>query len=120
MSGKLTREELKGLTAEQKLEYQRKQNAARVAAYRAANKEKAAEYNRAYKKDYINRPENRDKYKELNKKYVEKYRNQQKQVMTALTLVAANKNAKKLDKNSKNAKKIIEEGRAIMQRLMKK
>ena len=52
MSGKLTREELKGLTAEQQLEYQRKQNAARVAAYRAANKEKAAEYNRAYKKDY--------------------------------------------------------------------
>ncbi len=50
MSGKLTREELKGLTAEQKLEYQRKQNAARVAAYRAANKEKAAEYNRQYKK----------------------------------------------------------------------
>ena len=34
MSGKLSREELKGLTAEQKLEYQRKQNAARVAASR--------------------------------------------------------------------------------------
>ena len=120
MSGKLTREELKGLTAEQKLEYQRKQNAARVAAYRAANKEKAAEYNRAYKKDYINRPENRDKYKELNKKYVEKYRNQLKQVMTALTLVAANKNAEKLTKNEKDPKKTIEEGRAIMRRLMKK
>ncbi len=49
MSGKLTRDGLKGLTAEQKIEYQRKQNAARVAAYRAANKEKAAEYNRTYK-----------------------------------------------------------------------
>ncbi len=50
MSVKLTREELKGLTAEQKLEYQRRQNATRVAAHRAANKEKAAEYNRNYKK----------------------------------------------------------------------
>ncbi len=52
MSGKLTREALKVLTAEEKLEYQRKQK--RVAAYRAANKEKAAEYNRTYKKDDIN------------------------------------------------------------------
>ena len=33
MAEKLTREQLKGLTAEQKIEYQRKQNAARVAAY---------------------------------------------------------------------------------------
>ncbi len=66
MSGKLSREELKGLTAEQKIEYH--------IAYRAANKEKAAEYNRTYKKDYINRPENPDKYyKELNKKYSEKH-----------------------------------------------
>jgi hypothetical protein len=120
MSGKLTREELKGLTAEQKLEYQRKQNAARVAAYRAANKEKAAEYNRAYKKDYINRPENRDKYKELNKKYLEKYYKQKREVMAALTLITANKNASKLTKNENAAKKLIEEGRAIMQRLMKK
>ena len=38
MAEKLTREQLKGLTAEEKIEYQRKQNAARVAAYRAANK----------------------------------------------------------------------------------
>ncbi len=37
---------LKGLTAEEKIEYQRKQNAGRVAAYRANDKEKAAEYNR--------------------------------------------------------------------------
>ncbi len=78
MSGKLTRGELKGLTAEQKIEYQRKQNAARVAAHRAANKEKAAEYNRKYKKEYINRPENKEKYRELNKKYVENYNKQKK------------------------------------------
>ncbi len=63
MSGKRTREESKGQTAEQKLEYQRKLKAARVAAHRAANKEKAAEYNRIYKKNYVNRPENKDKYK---------------------------------------------------------
>ncbi len=52
MSGKLTREQLKGL---------RKQNAARVAAYRTANKEKAAQYNGEYKKDNINRPEKKGK-----------------------------------------------------------
>ena len=120
MSGKLTREELKGLTAEQKLEYQRKQNAARVAAYRAANKEKADKYNREYKKDYINRPENKEKYKELNKKHVEKYNKQKREVMKALTIMTANKNAEKLTKNEKEAKKLIEEGRAIMQRLAKK
>jgi hypothetical protein len=120
MAEKLTREELKGLTAEQKLEYQRKQNAARVAAHRAANKEKAVEYNRVYKKNYINRPENKDRYKELNKKYAEKYYKQKREVMAALTLITANKNAEKLTKNENEAKKIIDEGRAIMQRLMKK
>ena len=49
MAEKLTREQLKGLTAEEKIAYQNRLNAARVAAYRAANKEKAAEYNRTYK-----------------------------------------------------------------------
>ncbi len=120
MSGKLTREELKGLTAEQKIEYQRKQNAARVAAYRAANKEKASKYNRAYKKDYINRPENRDKYKELNRKYVEKYNKQKRQVLASLTLLSANRNAEKLTKNAEEAKKTMQEGTAIMERLRNK
>ena len=50
MITKLTREQLKELTAEQKIEYQRKQNAERVARYRANNKEKADKYNREYKK----------------------------------------------------------------------
>ena len=120
MSGKLTREELKGLTAEQKLEYQRKQNAARVSAYRAANKDKAAEYNRTYKKDYMNRPENKDKYKVLNKKYVEKYNKQKREVLKTFTIVSATKNAEKLKHNADNAKKVIEEGRAILKRLAKK
>jgi hypothetical protein len=119
MSVKLTREQLKGLSAEDKLEYQRKQNAERVARYRANNKDEADKHNREYKKDYINRPENRNKYKELNKKYVEKYRNQLKQVMTALTLISANKNANKLTKNANEAKKTIE-GKAIIRRLILK
>jgi hypothetical protein len=33
--------------------------------------------------------------------------------------MAANKNAKKLDENAMNAKKIIEEGRTILKRLVK-
>ncbi len=39
--------------------------------------------------------------------------------MAALTLIAANKNAEKLKKNMSEAKKTIEEGTAIMQRLRK-
>ena len=120
MAEKLTREQLKGLTAEEKIEYQRKQNAARVAAYRANNKGRAAEYNRTYKKDYIKRPENRDKYKELNKQYVARHNKQKREVLKTLTIVSGNRNAEKLTKNEKEAKKTIEEGKAIMQRLMKK
>jgi hypothetical protein len=63
MAERLTREQLNGLTAEKKIAYQNRLNAARVAAYRAANKENAAEYNRTYKKDYVNRPENKDNIK---------------------------------------------------------
>ncbi len=35
------------------IKYQRKQNAARVAAYRAENEEKAAEYNKTHKKNIL-------------------------------------------------------------------
>lgn len=118
MTTKLTREQLKGLTAEQKIKYQQDRNRERVAAYRANNKEKADEYNRTYKKDYINRPENRQKYMELNKRYVEKYNKQKKEVLKALTIIKANKTVKKLTKNENKAKEIIAEGRIIMQRLM--
>jgi DNA-binding transcriptional regulator YbjK len=120
MAEKLTREQLKVLTAEEKIAYQNRLNAARVAAYRAANKEKAAEYNRTYKKDYVNRPENKDRYKELNKMYVNKFRKQQREVLRALTIMAANRNVDKLENNQKKGKKAIEEGRAIIERLMKK
>ena len=118
MAEKLTREQLKVLTAEEKIAYQNRLNAARVAAYRAANKEKAAEYNRTYKKDYVNRPENKDRYKELNKMYVNKFRKQQREVLRALTIMAANRNVDKLENNQKKGKKAIEEGRAIIERLM--
>ncbi len=40
MAERLTREQLKGLKAEEKIEYQRKQNAARVAAHRAKIKKR--------------------------------------------------------------------------------
>ena len=118
MAEKLTREQLKVLTAEEKIAYQNRLNAARVAAYRAANKEKAAEYNRFYKKNYVNRPENKDRYKELNKMYVNKFRKQQREVLRALTIMAANRNVDKLENNQKKGKKAIEEGRAIIERLM--
>ena len=118
MAEKLTREQLKVLTAEEKIAYQNRLNAARVAAYRAANKEKAAEYNRTYKKDYVNRPENKDRYKELNKTYVNKFRKQQREVLKALTIRSAVRNVDKLKNNQKKGKKAIEEGRAILERLM--
>jgi len=73
MTEKLTREQLKNLTAEEKIKYQQALNRERVAKYRAENKEKANEYNKTYKKEYINRPENKEKYKELNKKNVNNY-----------------------------------------------
>ena len=50
MAEKLTRKQLKGPTAEEKIAYQKRQIAPRVAAYREANEEKAAEYNRTYKR----------------------------------------------------------------------
>ncbi len=118
MVEKLTREQLKGLTAEEEIAYQNRLNAARVAAYRAANKEKAAEYNRTYKKDYINRPENRDRYKELNKMHANKFRKQQRKVLKALTIRSAERNVDKLENNQKKGKKAIEEGLAILERLM--
>ena len=117
MSGKLTREELKGLTAEQKIEYQRKQNAERVAKYRANNKEKSAEHNRTYKKDYINRPENKEKYKELNKMYVRNYYNKLREVLYKFKLLKANKTADKLTETANKGKAIIEEGREILQKI---
>ncbi len=105
MAEKLTREQLKGLTAEEKTAYQNRLNAARVAAYRAANKEKA-EYNRTYQKDYINRPENKDKYKELKKMHVNKFRKQQIEVLKAFTTMSANRNVEKLDNNQKGKKQL--------------
>jgi hypothetical protein len=46
MAERLTREQIQGLTAEEKIAYQRRLNAARAAEYTQANKKKAVEYNR--------------------------------------------------------------------------
>ena len=116
MATKLTREQLKGLTAEEKLAYQKKLNAERVAKYRANNKEKTRVYNKEYKKDYINRPENRDRYKELNRKHVEKHNNSKKQVLASLELMKANKTAEKLDKNREYILDLIRQGKEQMKK----
>ena len=76
---KLTREQLKALTATERLEYNKKMNAERVKKYRDANADKAKTYNKEYKKDYINRPENKAKYEKLNREYVKKHRVIQKE-----------------------------------------
>ena len=52
--------------------------------------------------------------------YVNKYRKQQKEILKALTIIAANRNVDKLENNQKKGKKAIEEGRAIIERLKKK
>ena len=120
MTTKLTREQLKGLTAEQKIEYQQARNRERVAKYRAENKEKADKYNREYKKDYINRPENKEKYKELNLKNVKRHNNKKKEILTTFEIMKANKNAEKLNENAKKARQLIEDGKAIMRRINKR
>lgn len=119
MTTKLTREQLKGLTAEEKIAYQQALNRERVAKYRGANKEKADKYNREYKKDYINRPENRDKYKELNRKNVERHNRKKKQVLASLELVKANKTGEKLDKNRAYISNLINEGKELMKKMKK-
>ena len=48
-------------------------NAERVKKHRENNKEHAAEYNRKYKKEFINREENKEKYKVLNRQHVNKH-----------------------------------------------
>ncbi len=94
MIAKLTREELKGLTAEQELLYQQARNRERVVKYRAVNKEKADKYNREYKKYYINRPENKEKNKELNIQNVKRHNNKKKEILTTLEIMKANKTLK--------------------------
>jgi hypothetical protein len=44
---------------------------------------------------------------------------QQRETLKALTTISANRNVDKLVQNTKEAKKQIEEGRAILARLMK-
>ncbi len=50
--------------------------------------------------------------------YVKKFRKQQREVFKALTIRSAERNVDKLENNQKKGKKAIEEGRAILERLM--
>jgi hypothetical protein len=90
---KLTRQEVMNLTAEERVAYNKKMNAERVAKYRELIRDKAMEYNRTYKKDYINREENKEKYEELNRQYVNNHnqrkRTQQKKEKAKQTLTDA-------------------------------
>ncbi len=51
--------------------------------------------------------------------YADKFRKQQRKVLNALTIISANRNVEKLTTNENEEKKAIEEGRAIIDRLMK-
>jgi hypothetical protein len=75
---KLTREQLKALSPEDRIKYNNRLNALRVQRYRELNKEQAKEYNRDYKQTFINLPQNKDKYKELNRKNVKAFRDREK------------------------------------------
>lgn len=119
MTTKLSREELKKLSAEEKIAYQQAMNRERVAKYREANKEKADKYNREYKKDYINRPENKEKYKKLNKINVANYNKRKKEILKTFEIMKANKNSEKLTENAKKAKETEKEGQRIMNRIIK-
>ena len=73
MTSKLSRAEVMALSPEARLAYNRTRNAERVARHRELNRESAMEYNRTYKKVYVNRPENKERYDELNRHYVNKH-----------------------------------------------
>ena len=88
---KLSREELMKLSCEERLEYNKRMNAERVARYRAGNQEKVKEYSRVYKKEYIKRPENVEKYKAKSREYVKKHKEaiENKKEMAKQTLTDA-------------------------------
>ena len=108
---KLSREELMKLSCEERLEYNKRMNAERVARYRAGNQEKVKEYSRVYKKEYIKRPENVEKYKAKSREYVKKHReaieNKKEKAVETLTDAIRNKKAreelKKLQKDKAKA-----------------
>ena len=108
---KLTRQEVMSLSCEERLEYNKRMNAERVARYRAGNQEKAREYNNEYKKNYIKRPENVEKYRAKSREYVKKHKetkgNNKETAINTLTDAIRNKKArdemKKLQKDKEQA-----------------
>ena len=65
-------EEVKAMSAEEKLAYQRALNKARQDRYKEAHKKESQEYKKDYIKKY--RQEHKEKYKELNVEHNKKYR----------------------------------------------
>ena len=108
---KLSRQEVMSLSCEERLEYNKRMNAERVARYRAGNQEKAREYNNEYKKNYIKRPENLEKYRAKSREYVRKHKEttqiNKETALNTLTDAIRNKKArdelKKLQKDKAQA-----------------
>ena len=69
----LSRVEVMRLTPIERTEYKWKDE--RVRKHRENNKENALEYNREYKKNFIERDENKEQYKRLNRQNVNKHNN---------------------------------------------
>jgi hypothetical protein len=103
---KLTREQLKALSPEDRIKYNNRLNALRVQRYRELNKEQAKEYNRDYKQTYINLPQNKDKYKELNRKNVKAFREREKSKLDDINAKLTLSNAIKAKKARNEMKKL--------------
>ena len=109
---KLSRQEVMSLSFEERLEYNKRMIAERVARYRAGNQEKAREYNNEYKKNYTKRPENVEKYTAKSLEYVKKHNktmeSNRETAINTLTNAIRNKKArdemKKLQKNKEEQK----------------
>ncbi len=111
---KLTRQEVMNLTAEERVAYNKRRNAERVAKHRRENREHAMEYNKTYKKDYVNRKENKEKYDELNRQYVNKHNKQkrekkEKAISTLTDAIKARKARMEMNmlKEMRNAKQTL-------------
>jgi hypothetical protein len=132
---KLSRAEVMSLSPEERIIYNKAKTAERVARHRANNREHALEYNRTYKKEYVNREENRDKYKELNRKNVNNHfeRKRATNILTnaikarkarkelqEIAIEKANKTAQELEGNMRGTKEQFKEAREKINEVKRK
>ena len=91
---KLSREQLKNLTATERKEYDKKMNAERIRRYREANKDKQEykDYNKNYTKTY--RAEHKEEYRKKNIEHNKTYRAKKKAIKNANI---SDRRGKKLD-----------------------